>query len=118
MVTVEVGLPDFCAELEAALERQGLADVAAQVRSAQIKSRCSCGEPDCATFTVESSRALNVVERNVIGERHGGSHEIEGLEGLVVVDLDNFGRLTQIEVLYRPDVADRLESLHLAGTAG
>jgi hypothetical protein len=118
VVTVEFGLPDFCAELEAALERRGLTDVAAQVRSAHITSRCSCGEPDCATFTVQSSRALNVVERNVIGERHGGSHEVEGLDGLVVVDLDNFGRLTQIEVLYRPDVADKLESLHLAGRAG
>ncbi len=118
MVTIGVGLPAFCAELEAALERQGLTDVAAQVRSAQIQSRCSCGESDCASFTVQSSRALNVVERNVIGERYRGSHEIEGLEGLVVVDLDNFGRLMQIEVLYRPDVADTLESLHLAGRAG
>jgi hypothetical protein len=36
----------------------------------------------------------------------------------VVVDLDNFGRLVGIEVLFRPDVADTLEHLRLPERAG
>ena len=118
MITVGESLPEFCAELEAALRRQGLPDIADQLPSAQIMSRCSCDEPGCATFGVKSSRRLNEVDRNVIGVRHGTSQAVEGIDSLVVVDIDNFGRLTGVEVLDRPDVAQALRKIGVPSKAG
>ena len=118
MVSVEEGLPEFCTELQDALRRQGLSDLADQLPSAQIMSRCGCDEAGCGSFGVKSSRPLNVVEQNIIGVRHGRSHKVEGIEGLVVVDVDQFGRLTGVEVLDRLDVEVAVKNLHVPSKAG
>jgi hypothetical protein len=58
------------------------------------------------------------VEQNVIGVRHEGSYPVDAIEGMVVLDTDNFGRLVGIEILDRPDVAKDLDRLHLRKTSG
>ena len=47
---------------------------------------------------VRTSRALNVVEVNIIGVRHGETIPVE-TEFDAVVDTDNFERLKGIEIL-------------------
>jgi uncharacterized protein YuzE len=60
---------------------------------------------------LSGQRALNVVEQNVIGVRHGESIEIEDLDGMVVIDTDNFNRVKGIEILWRKDLVEKLERI-------
>ena len=69
------------------------------------------------TFTVESPRVLNDIERNIIRVRHARSVALDGIEGTVVVDVDNHVRVTSIEVLDRPDVANELATAHIGRRA-
>ena len=108
---LQTALPSFYAELHAALVDPDDTEVRQQLASLEITGRCDCDTPDCATFYVAPSRPLNAVEQNVIGIRHGRSIPLESLEGLIVVDVDNFGRVTTIEVLDRPDVVTELTRL-------
>jgi hypothetical protein len=79
-----------------------------QLAILEITDRCDCSEAGCGTFHVAPSRPLNRVDQNIIGVRHGESIPLDLVAGLVVVDTDNFGRVTGIEVLDRADVADAL----------
>jgi hypothetical protein len=51
-----------------------------------------------------------VVEKNIIGIRHGETIPVEH-PYWVNVDIDNFGRLTRIELLNGGDVALRLNDV-------
>ncbi len=53
-------------------------------------------------------RELDIVERNIIGVKHGESIHLDNLEGIVVMDLDNFGRVMGIELIGRADVLKKL----------
>jgi len=112
---LQTALPSFYAELDAAMLDHEEADVRQQLASLEITGRCECDQLDCATFHVAPSRMLNAVEQNVIGVRHGRSIPLDSVPGLVVVDVDNFGRVTTIEVLDRPDVSTELTRLRVPG---
>lgn len=105
-------LPDFYAEVGHLLRKRKLEGLISQLSDLEITDRCDCGEYDCATFHVESLRHLNDVETNIIGVRHGDSFDLDAETGMIVVDTDNFGRITGFEVLNRKDVSD---ALHAAG---
>jgi hypothetical protein len=110
-------LPAFYAEVERALQAQGVTDVLDQLPALEIVDRCDCDEVGCGTFYVAPSRPLNQIETNIIGVRHGKSTPLGLDTGLVVVDTDNFGRVTGIEVLYRVDVAEALRSSRVPARA-
>ena len=105
-------LPSFYSELVHALTASDPASILEQLPELEMAGRCSCPQPDCATFYVSPSRGLNVVEANVVGVRHGSSTPLE-VDGHVVIDTDNFGRVTMVEVLGRPDVAEALRQMNL-----
>ncbi len=111
MVKLKDGLPGFYAELEQALRQEGMSALLEQLPELQVVGRCGCDEDGCATFNVGPSRPLNVVEQNVIGVRHGDCHLVDSMRGMVVIDTDNFGRVSGVEVLGRPDVAEALDRL-------
>jgi hypothetical protein len=98
--------------MEQALQASGADTILAQLPELEMTGRCSCPQPDCATFYVQPSRHLNVVEANIIGVRHGSSNALD-IQGYVVIDTDNFGRVTTVEVLGRPDVAEALGRVNL-----
>jgi len=109
-VKLRAALPAFYAELERGLRVADLADVLTQLPELEILDRCGCDDTGCATFKVKS-RDLNPIEANIVGVRHGNSHPLDAIEGMVVLDTDNFGRVMSIEVLDRPDVARALNQL-------
>ena len=67
------------------------------------------GEADAPYLYIRGTCELNVIEKNIIGVKHGGSIELEACPGLVVLDTDNFGRISGIEIIGRKDVYDKLE---------
>lgn len=110
---LQEALPGFYGELTEALGKQGLPALVEQLPGLEIKHRCPCDELGCGTFAVEAKRELNVVEQNVIGSRYEESFEIDDINGMVVLDVDNFGRLISIEILDRPDINKELERLNV-----
>lgn len=115
---ISEALPGFYLELEGAFQAQGLTALLEQLPQLEILDRCACEETGCATFRVAASRELNVVETNVIGVRHGTSTPLNSVKGLVVVDMDNFGRATTLEILDRPDLAGALNELRVPRKGG
>jgi hypothetical protein len=103
-------LPQFAAELEAALARSepGLAP---QVRELPVGRVCRCDDPTCATFDVPGRRPADYAE----------SFALDELEGMVVVDVAEPGlvrravaasapRIIGIEALGRPDLRAQLDA--------
>jgi len=111
-------LPAFYGEIERALQAEGVTGVLEQLPTLEIIDRCDCDERGCGTFHVAASRPLNQVEMNIVGVRHGESTPLDVGRGLVVVDTDNFGRVTGIEVLDRLDVAAVLKELRVPTSSG
>ena len=107
----KTALPAFYSEVERLLAEEGRTDLVEQLPGLQLARRCTCKQRDCATFYVTGARPLNVVEKNVIGVRHGESIPLDADTGWVIFDVDNFGRPRGIEVLNRDDVFEALERL-------
>jgi hypothetical protein len=100
-------LPEFAKQVENALRKDGSIELANQIPEAQL-IRWTYETTEEAGFIYLESRALNIVERNVVKPFYSHSVELEDLPGMIVVDIDNCGRITGIEALYRPDIFDEL----------
>jgi hypothetical protein len=93
-------LPFFAAELEQLLEKEGHAELAAQVSGLKIVDRCRCGDDFCASF---------YTERKPQGA-YGAGHrcvELEPEAGVLILDVVE-GRIVHVEVLYRHDIREKL----------
>lgn len=96
-------LPLFAIELETLLKEQGEFELAAQIDDVRIMSRCQCGDDFCATFYTQAKLkgSYGAGYRNM---------EVTPKDGLITLDLVD-GRITGIEVLFRDDVRDQLNSV-------
>lgn len=104
---VRDALPSFAPELERLIAVES-PELAAQVEGLRLVGRCRCGQSDCATFHVISSRlALPASDYCASGL---DCLELESDGGLVVVDVER-GRLRSIEVLGRSDVKEELDAV-------
>ncbi len=97
-------LPGFYAEIIAGL----FASPALREQVSQLTVESYGSNPDSFTIEVGGTRALNIVEQNVIKPRYAHSLEVEMDCGIVVVDLDNFGRIMRVEIIGRPEVYAQL----------
>lgn len=89
-------LPEFTAELAAALQQDGELDLATQLDTLQVTGRCRCAEADCGSF--------HVADGSPRPPRGGLVNHIANLEpGQIILDVC-YGRITYIEVFDRPDV--------------
>lgn len=115
-------LPELATEIEGGLRAAGRPELAAQVESLELVSRCDCSLADCGTF----STVARPVHQWATA---AGSVAIRG-RGMIVVDaidnvLDAQGRviigepsprITSIEILEREDVHDALIALGIPTT--
>jgi uncharacterized protein YuzE len=90
--------PVLAKEVAKALRTLGRAELAQQVEDALVARVTFDNSAGAGYIYVEPSRALNVVEANVIGTRHGETITVE-TEFDAVIDTDNFARVTGIEIL-------------------
>jgi uncharacterized protein YuzE len=106
-VTLAEFLPQFTMELRDALAAMGEANLADQLQEAKVVGRSY--DPECTAgyIRLESARQLNVVERNVIGANHGRTIEVPH-RYWVNVDVDNFNRISGVELLSASEFAAKL----------
>ncbi|MHC4166230.1 MAG: DUF2283 domain-containing protein [Planctomycetota bacterium] len=101
-------LPDFVAAAQSSLEAQGHPDLAQQLVTLELSSWTHDPEADAMYLYLSGQAPLNIVEENIIGVRHGECIELEDVDGMVVLDTDNFQRITGIEILCREDILKEL----------
>jgi hypothetical protein len=90
--------PSLTRALSRALRDSGQASLADQIEPAVI-DRVTCEASTSAAYIyVRPSWKLNIVEANIIGVRHGQTIEVE-TPYWTYIDIDNFDRLTGVEVL-------------------
>jgi len=111
MEKIEKLLPEFIAEVTSSLVSMGHSDLANQFPELDLERWTHDPEAEAVYIYLSGQRSLNVVEQNIIGVRHGKSIELEDLEGMVVIDTDNFNRVKGIEVLWRKDLVAELERI-------
>jgi hypothetical protein len=99
-MSLEEALPLFASELEEALNRQGSARLAKQVRQLPLIDRCRCGDDFCATFYTapKPSGAYGAGHKNVI---------VDSERGMIILDVVK-GKICCVEVLFRKDVQQAL----------
>jgi uncharacterized protein YuzE len=101
-------LPDFAKQVENNLRSAANVDLADQIASVRILRWTYEVAEDAGFIYLEPARPSNIAERNVIKPFYSHSVELEDLPGMVVVDVDNLGRVTGIELLNRADIFDEL----------
>ena len=109
MMRISELLPDFVAAAQASLEAQGHSELAQQLVSLELSRWTHDPEADAMHLYLSGQRPLNVVEQNIVGVRHGECIELEDIDGIVVIDTDNFQRISGIEILCREDILKELK---------
>jgi uncharacterized protein YuzE len=99
--------PSLATELSRQLRLGGRAPLADQIDAATITRVTFDDSVNAGYIYVQPSRKLNVVETNIMGVRHGETHEVE-TPYWTNIDTDNFGRLVGIEILAPGDMKDEL----------
>jgi uncharacterized protein YuzE len=90
--------PLLAREVAKSLRALGRAALARQIEEAVV-SRVTFDDSASAGYIyIEPSRALNIVEANIIGVRHGDTITVE-TEFDAHIDTDNFERVVGIEIL-------------------
>ena len=102
-------LPDFVAAAQASLEAQGYPALAQQLGALDLASWTHDPEADAMYLYLSGQAPLNVLEQNIVSVRHGGCIELDDLDGMVVLDTDNFQRVKGIEILWREDIVKELK---------
>ena len=90
--------PALASELTQSLRNAGRDALAEQIETATITRVTFDSDHNVGYIYLDPSRDLNVVERNIIGVRHGETIPVE-TPFWTVVDTDNFDRVAGIEIL-------------------
>jgi hypothetical protein len=90
--------PILASELAQSLRETGREALAEQIERATITRVTFDDSANAGYLYLQPSRALNVVEANVVGVRHGKTVPVR-TQFWTNIDTDNFDRLTGIEIL-------------------
>jgi uncharacterized protein YuzE len=104
-------LPELASDLASELRATGRAELAVELESATVRAVTFDPDADAGSIALEPSRELNVVERNVIGEKVGGGVPLSGSHN-AYLKIDNLGRLIGVEVVtLSPELRSALQWL-------
>jgi len=111
MRRLKESLPEFYQEIVDSLSDIGRIEIAEQMDTLTLERFTNDESVGAMYLYAGEQRELNQVEQNVIGAKHGECVSLGELAGMVVIDLDNFGRVMGVEVIDRPDVAKMLRGI-------
>lgn len=111
MGTLQEKLPQLTAAIESSLRSQGYSDLADQLVCLDFDRWTHDADVSAIYIYLSGQRPLNTIEGNIIGARYEGSIALEDVDGMINVDIDNFNRLTGIEVIGRADLAEQLATV-------
>lgn len=103
-------LPGFVEEMKDALTELGRTDLVGMLDILTLNRMTYDEQADALYLYVCGTRELNVVEKNIIGVKYDGSIELRKCSGIVVLDIDNYGRISGIEIIGRKDVYNELKT--------
>ena len=104
-------LPELAFDLSLELRATGRADLAEELGASTVKAVSYEPETDAGLISLESPRHLNAVERNVVGQKFGQVIPFS-CAPYAYLQLDNFGRVTAVELVAPP--VNLRWTLHLA----
>jgi hypothetical protein len=108
---LEEAFPKFAVELGQLLTASRRPELATQLKSLDLVSRCGCCEYSCSTFYVSGEcTPLNEEQRTGRGPFWQDAVDVAATQGMVVIGLDRIDRIVTVEVLNRPDVEVELVS--------
>jgi hypothetical protein len=94
-------LPELAFDLSLELRATGRADLARELEACTVKAVSYEPETDIALVALETSRQLNAVERNVVGQKLGQVISFADAP-YASLQLDNFGRVVAVELVAPP----------------
>jgi hypothetical protein len=98
-------LPEFAQELQRLLQAQK-PELAAQVPNLKIVRGCGCGDDFCASFYTQPK------PKGAYGPGHDTLLLDTAAPGMLILDVVD-GIISFVEVLYRPDIRQKLIALGL-----
>ena len=98
MESFSVLFPELLAIFSSELEAAGNTYLANELRGSKVRQVHYDADSQAATISLTSPRALNFVERRVVGERYETSIPVSSAY-MAHVDVDNFDRAISIEIL-------------------
>jgi len=101
--------PLLAGEVAKSLRALGHAELARQIEEAVVSRVTFDDSVGAGYIYIEPSRALNIVEANIIGARHGSTITVE-TEFDAHIDTDNFERVVGIEILAPGVLSSELKS--------
>src|SRR5689334_11726341 len=100
--------PALARELSQKLREQGQASLAEEIDQAVVDRVTFDQEANAGYIYMKPSRALNVIDANIVGVRHGQTIEV-ATQYWTNIDVDNFDRLMGVEVLAPGDLKNDLQ---------
>lgn len=93
--------PELAFDLSAELRATGRSDLARELEGAAVRDVSYDPETDAGRIALDAERALNAVERDVVGQKLG---QVIGFGGsrYASLQLDNFGRVVGVELAAPP----------------
>jgi hypothetical protein len=93
--------PELAFDLAAELRATGRADLARELEGSSVKTVSYDPETDAGLLALDAERALNRIERTVIGQKLGQVIMFAGAR-YASLQLDNFGRVVGVELRAPP----------------
>ena len=91
-------LPGFSKEIKIALQTIEIEDLAQQIDIVEIDRYTFDSSCNALYIYLRPITPLNIVETNIIGVKHGKTIPL-GQDRILNIDIDNFNRLSGIEVI-------------------
>lgn len=105
---LSAAIPELLEKLIRASEERSRKDISDQLREASIQRLTYEQESDAGYIYLAASRPLNIAERAAIEVTHGECVSLDTLPGVVVIDIDNLGRLMGIELLGYAEIFEKM----------
>jgi len=98
---LSTAFPSLSADLIDGLNQLTRLDLVKQLEEAIVIDVTFDNSADAGYISLKAGRKLNVVEQNIIRSHHGATLSVP-CQHCAMLDIDNFGRVTGIEVLGPP----------------